>query len=683
MPSPQGARIKRSYIPVTTQMTVTSLQLKAQDISAWKSAINSARSATTPRRKLLYELYENLIMDGRLESVMEKRRIAITNKKLTFQPKEKGAEIPEGLIENILETPWMTELVGHGIDQVAWGHSLVELIPEAGVIQRVELVPRINVRPEDGFLQWNYGDLATGINYRIDPYYSNYLIEFGGRKDYGKIMTAAQYVIYKRGGFGDWAQFVEIFGQPFRSAKYNPHDPDSRAKLVTAMEEMGGAAYAVIPDGTSIEFHNAASAGQSALFRDLIKACNEEISIIFLGQTMTTDNGSSKSQSQTHKEVEEDINISDMIRLEHVLNFQFRPKMIALGAKELETGYIRFVATTEIPLTERIEIDIQINESLERDGLKLPDEYWVDTYGVPNPVQKTKIEADPVEPTDQKKPTSKKKVKQQATSIKAFYEGFPAPRNLRVFASKKDADKIWDRIVKELHSGKLKKGDIDPELWDWVKKELMEAVIEGYGSKLSAYEPDTADYSLLKKIEKNVHVFSGYKSYQELKAATEMLVDEAGELRNFGEFKRLASALNETFNVNYLRSEYELAVASSQMAEKWVEFEADKEDFPLLEYSTVGDDAVRDSHAAIDGVIQPVDSDFWNTHYPPNGWGCRCTVKQLSKGEITDVSKMGENVGMFSNNVGKNGIIFPDSHPYFTVDKSDKAKVKNAVDGTE
>jgi len=682
MPSTQGAKIKRTYIPVTTQMTVTSLQLKAQDISAWRQAINSARSATSPRRKLLYELFENLIMDGRLDSVIEKRRIAITNKQLTFQPKEKGAEIPEGIMENILETPWMTELIGHGIDQVAWGHSLVELIPEGGMIQRVELVPRINVRPEDGFLQLSYGDLTTGFYYRNDPTYSPYLIEFGTKKDYGKIMVAAQYVIFKRGGFGDWAQFVEIFGQPFRSAKYNPHDPESRNKLVTAMEEMGGAAYAVIPDGTSIEFHNAASAGQSALFRDLIKACNEEISIIFLGQTMTTDNGSSKSQSQTHKEVEEDINISDMIRLEHVLNWQFKPKMIALGAKELEHGNIRFVATTEIPLEERIKIDVEISGQLEMDGMKLPDEYWVDTYGIPNPVEKTKVDADPII-TDKKEPASKKKVSTQPSAIKAFYEGLPAPKTLRVSAAKKDHDKIWDRIVKDLHSGKLKKGDIDPELWEWIKKELMEAVTQGYGSDLSAYEPDTADYALLKKIDKNVHVFSGYKTYQELKEATAMLVNEAGELRNFSEFKRLVSGLNETFNVNYLRSEYELAVASSQMAEQWVEFEAAKEDFPLLEYSTVGDDAVRDSHAALDGVIQPVDSDFWDTHYPPNGWGCRCLVKQLSKGEITDVSKVGDIVGMFSNNVGKNGIIFPDSHPYFTVDKTDKATVKKTVDGTK
>lgn len=43
-------------------------------------------------------------------------------------------------------------------------------------------------------------------------------------------------------------------------------------------------------------------------------------------------------------------------------------------------------------------------------------------------------------------------------------------------------------------------------------------------------------------------------------------------------------------------------------------------------YVTVGDDRVRDSHAAMDGVTLPKDHEIWDSWWPPNGWNCRCQV---------------------------------------------------------
>ena len=49
-----------------------------------------------------------------------------------------------------------------------------------------------------------------------------------------------------------------------------------------------------------------------------------------------------------------------------------------------------------------------------------------------------------------------------------------------------------------------------------------------------------------------------------------------------------------------------------------------------LIYSTVGDLRVRPAHRAWHHVVLPVDDPFWDTHYPPNGWGCRCIVRTAS-----------------------------------------------------
>ena len=666
-------KIKRAY-SVAHQLTVASLYLTAQDIGTWKNAINSARSETNPWREQLLRLYNNIILDGHLTSVMNKRRMAITNKNLVFIP-EDDREVPDGLYNNILDTPWMNNILGWSAEQVSWGHSLIELIPVQGVVADAALIDRLNVRPELGFLMWDYRQRETGINYRTDPYYSRYLIEVGAPKDYGLLMQAAQYAIYKRGGFGDWAEFAEIFGMPFREGRYNPYDPESREKLVEAMTNMGSAGWTVIPEGTSIQFHNPSQATQSSIFLDLIKECNSEMSKLFLGQTMTTDNGSSKSQSQTHKEVEDEINASDMIRIEHVLNWDFKKRMISLGATELEKGSIRFHNTTEMAMDKRIEIDVKINEQLRKNGKTLPDEYWEETYGIPNPIDAPAPVK--VEPGPNSGGSEKKDPKLQA--IARMYAG-AAHNTIRAAGS--NYDKVWARIIKGIHSGQIKKGDIDPELFAWIKEQLMQAVADGFG-ELADYAEDSVDYAMLQKLHNNVHVFSGHKTYQELRAATKLLVDGDGKLLPFSKFKSAMLSLGKEFNEVYLQTEYEMAVASSQMADKWLGFEKDKDTFPLLKYVTVGDAAVRASHQALNGIIKPVDDPFWDTHYPPNAWGCRCNVQQLAKGKVSSRTDFDNPPTMFNNNVGKTGVIFPKSHPYYKVDQEDKASVKQHLKDLE
>ena len=48
--------------------------------------------------------------------------------------------------------------------------------------------------------------------------------------------------------------------------------------------------------------------------------------------------------------------------------------------------------------------------------------------------------------------------------------------------------------------------------------------------------------------------------------------------------------------------------------------------FPFWQYHAVMDDRTRPRHAAINGVILPADNPFWEEHYPPWGFNCRCAV---------------------------------------------------------
>jgi SPP1 gp7 family putative phage head morphogenesis protein len=56
---------------------------------------------------------------------------------------------------------------------------------------------------------------------------------------------------------------------------------------------------------------------------------------------------------------------------------------------------------------------------------------------------------------------------------------------------------------------------------------------------------------------------------------------------------------------------------------------------PYWQYVAVMDSRTRPAHAVMNGRTLRHDDPFWSTSYPPNGFNCRCTVRALTKGEIS------------------------------------------------
>lgn len=129
----------------------------------------------------------------------------------------------------------------------------------------------------------------------------------------------------------------------------------------------------------------------------------------------------------------------------------------------------------------------------------------------------------------------------------------------------------------------------------------------------------------------------------------------------------------QTFRV-WGQTERNFAVQSTQMTEKWHNFEQDGDRY-LLQYRTADDEKVRAEHASLHGVTLPMDDPFWDEYYPPLGWNCRCTAVQVRKdkypvSDSTTAMQAGEKATeskkqqIFRFNPGKQGKVFPPKHPY-------------------
>lgn len=79
---------------------------------------------------------------------------------------------------------------------------------------------------------------------------------------------------------------------------------------------------------------------------------------------------------------------------------------------------------------------------------------------------------------------------------------------------------------------------------------------------------------------------------------------------------------------------YDNNMRTARMAGKWQQFQRVKQNRPYLGYQTVGDSRVRPEHQSWNNIVLHIDDPWWSTHYPPNGWGCRCTVRSYSPRQL-------------------------------------------------
>ena len=176
------------------------------------------------------------------------------------------------------------------------------------------------------------------------------------------------------------------------------------------------------------------------------------------------------------------------------------------------------------------------------------------------------------------------------------------------------------------------------------------------------------------RLQRSNYIFSGIKTFHELNEAFPSLLDENGNRKPFERFLNDVQTIDDTYNSHYLRAEYNFVQSSAQMAAKWEQFAEDGDRYNL-QYRTAGDSKVRPAHAALNGVTLPPSDPFWQTYYPPNGWGCRCNVVQVRKAKYPatphdEAMKRGEEAlqddtkGIFHFNPGIQQKAMPDYNPY-------------------
>ncbi|GAA4465171.1 hypothetical protein GCM10023093_16880 [Nemorincola caseinilytica] len=372
----KGKRYTKDSL-VMNDIRITQVSRNKKSIAEWRYAHRAAESATNPDRTRLYDIYDDILLDGHLSGIIDKRISAVLNKRLHYL--DAGGERIDGMDAIISSAPFrhVLRLI---IEAKLWGLSGIEFLP--GSRLQVAAIPRKHIKPERGIISYQQNDAGEGFSYHNEP--SLFIVDNG---DLGLLLRCAPYVIYKRDAMADWANYIECFGQPVRVIKYDAYDEQTRIELKQVLEESGSSLALMIPKQADFEMKDGKwSNGDGRLQAGFKKALDDELSVLVLGNTETTSNSGTGSQakSMVHLSQQQELTRADIVYATNILNDERMHTILRSYDLPVTEGG-RFTFGQELDtehLRERIAIDKEVAAIVP-----VSNDYFYDTYGIPRPSQ--------------------------------------------------------------------------------------------------------------------------------------------------------------------------------------------------------------------------------------------------------------------------------------------------------
>ncbi len=354
--------------------------LTRKDIADWRAAWQRAVNVDNPDRQRLYDIYRDVDADLHLSGCITQRRGFVMARSFKLV-NAKGDEDTDAL--HYLDQAWFKQLLRLCHDSIWYGHSLIELgeVTADGCgcicLDGVTLIPRKHVIPEYHRVVINVGDRwEDGADYHQSPWRGRY-IEAGQPDDLGLFLKAAQQTIPKKNTLAFWDAFAEIFGMPMRVVKTSTRDPKEWGRLERMLREAGSQLAMLTGAETEVQFVESGRGDAFNVYDKRIDRANSELSKLTIGQTMTIEDGSSLSQSETHLEVFENLVDADRDMLRDIVNNQLIPILIDLG---FPLAGLRFEWNDVIDYSPEQQVAF---ETMVADRYEVDPSYFADKYGMP------------------------------------------------------------------------------------------------------------------------------------------------------------------------------------------------------------------------------------------------------------------------------------------------------------
>lgn len=684
----------------TYVVNITQPERGGLDVEDYMVALREWEDVDYPNRSKMLDIMEEAKTDAHLSSVSQKRKAMILSSPIEFT----RDGVPDEKIGEQIRSPWFQNLLSEIVDAEEWSDTLVQLRRE-GEWLTYDSIPRKHYDPIRQIIKRRQSDIEGTP---FDEY--NDLLLIGEPRSLGLLAKASLYVIYKRNAMSDFAAFIEKFGRPFIEGEYEGYDEKIRRKLMRDLFTHSGGSVLVRPAGSKITLHDIASKGATSdLHKTFITICNEEISKLYLGSTLTVEVGDKGTQAlgTVHQAGQDQLGRLSKQRLLNVLNYELTDVFANLGF-DTRGGTFDFAVPQNKDLSSRIQIDTMLYNM----GVKFPESYFQETYGVPAPAKGDEViskfpakeesktpepEQDPeppAEPAPPKEPeqdpeeekdesaeekVSKKKERSLKNFLLSLLPGYNRKDNFkakigrlyRPAVNSSETGVLFDQSVLKTALERIYKGEINPQtdIEENLFNEFWRIFNKAVDDAFPGIQAGDADWEFYNQIRENNAGFAAFKTHKFQNELAEAMLDEDGDLKPFRQWRKDIDSLVQNHAEHHLQTEYDTFVTRAHQAADWKQFEREKDILPRLRWEESTSVTPRESHRVFWGRVFEMDDPILDEHRPGNEWGCKCGLSSTDE-PATDngdlpTDKGGHAPGL-GGNPGKTAEIISDDHPYFT-----------------
>lgn len=265
-------------------------------------------------------IYKQVLSDPKCGSSFGERRSAVTSAEWAVEPAS-DRRVDKRAAE------YVTQQLRHvGLDRITdlmlysiwYGYGVAEWLYEMrdGLVAlaacKVRDRRRFRFKPDGSLRMLTRSQMSEGIP--LDPG-KFWVLSVGADHDdepYGTGLGHWAYwpVLFKRQGLARWLTFLDRFAQPVAVGTYDSKLDDQsgtqRARLLSALRALRTDSGIALPEGMAITLLEASRSG-TADYEAMYRLMDQVLAQVIVGQTMTSESGSSMAQANVHLSVRGDI----------------------------------------------------------------------------------------------------------------------------------------------------------------------------------------------------------------------------------------------------------------------------------------------------------------------------------------------------------------------------------------